>query len=55
MLQDARSTTKLMDYARGDERNVTGENIGDLLEEMKRASVAEVEDEYKTKLETQKQ
>ncbi len=55
LLADQRSVQRLMDETLGDERLVTAENAEKLLEEMRRATAEEVEEEWKLKFKRQAQ
>lgn len=50
LLQDSRSVTKMMDLTLGEEDNITSDNIEELLNEMRRATAAEIQAEYESKL-----
>jgi len=54
LLQDARSVTRLMDMTLGDEDRVSEATVPALLEEMRRATAAEVREEYERQLADQK-
>lgn len=53
LLQDARSVTRMMDLTLGDEDALQHENISSVLEEMRRATAAELAAEYEEKLKQQ--
>ncbi|MPR06303.1 hypothetical protein [Microvirga tunisiensis] len=54
LMSDQRSVQRLMDETLGEERLVTPENIDKLWDEMRRATAAEIEEEYRLKMEVQK-
>lgn len=55
LLQDARSVSRLMDYTLGDEARLTEATVPELLNEMRRATAAELTEEYERKLADQRE
>ena len=47
LLRDSRAVRRLMDEAHGDEEFITDENAEELLAAMRRATTAEIEDDYR--------